>query len=337
VKVFVAVAVTHSSSSAERLLAGGFRTQHESRDDGCVITHEDIGAAAKRIAGRVRRTPVVEIAPRLWLKLELVQHTGSFKPRGMFNRVLANDVPAAGLTVASGGNAGLAVAYVGRELGHPVEVFVPETTPRLKADRLRDYGAHVTAVGETYADALVASQARADESGALFVHAYDQPEVVAGQGTLARELALQVSDAQTILVSVGGGGLIGGIAAWYADTPTRVIAVEPVGCPTLHAARAAGAPVDVQTEGIARDSLGARRIGAIAWALSEAGHIDGSLLVDDGAIAEARRWLWREARMAVEPGAATAMAALLNGAYQPKQDETVVVVICGANADPADL
>jgi threonine dehydratase len=279
----------------------------------------------------------VEIAPRLWLKLELLQHTGSFKPRGMFNRVLSNDVPAAGLTVASGGNAGLAVAYVGHELGHAVEVFVPETTPRLKADRLREYGARVTAVGESYADALLASQARADETGALVVHAYDQPEVVAGQGTLARELALQVSDAQTILVSVGGGGLIGGIAAWYADTPARVIAVEPVGCPTLHAARAAGAPVDVPAEGIARDSLGARRIGSIAWALSAAGHIDDSLLVDDDAIAEARRWLWREARLAVEPGAATAMAALRTGAYEPVPDETVVVVICGANADPADL
>lgn len=318
-------------------LAGGFRPRREARDDGGVITSDDIGAAAKRIAGHVRRTPVVEIAPRLWLKLELLQHTGSFKPRGMFNRVLANEVPTAGLTVASGGNAGLAVAYVGRELGHPVEVFVPETTPRLKADRLRDYGAHVTAVGESYADALIASQTRADETGALFVHAYDQPEVVAGQGTLARELALQVSEAQTVLVSVGGGGLIGGIAAWYADTPTRVVAVEPVGCPTLHAARAANAPVDVQTEGIARDSLGARRIGSIAWAHSAAGHIDDSLLVDDAAIADARRWLWQEARLAVEPGAATAMAALRSGAYRPEPDETVVVVICGANADPSDL
>ena len=302
-----------------------------------MITPDDIGMAAKRISGRVRRTPVVEIAPRLWLKLELLQHTGSFKPRGMFNRVLANDVPAAGLTVASGGNAGLAVAYVGRELGHPVEVFVPETAPRLKTDRLRDYGAHVTAVGESYADALVASQAHADETGALFVHAYDQPEVVAGQGTLARELTLQVADAQTILVSVGGGGLIGGIAAWYADSQTRVIGVEPVGCPTLHAARAAKAPVDVPSAGIARDSLGARRIGSIAWALSEAGHIDDSLLVPDEAIAEARRWLWQETRLAVEPGTAAAMAALRAGVYMPEPDETVVVVICGANADPSDL
>jgi threonine dehydratase len=306
-------------------------------ENGGVITHDDIGIAAKRIAAHVRRTPVVEIAPRLWLKLELLQHTGSFKPRGMFNRVLANDVPAAGLTVASGGNAGLAVAYVGRELGHPVEVFVPETAPKLKADRLRDYGAHVTAVGDSYADALVASQARATETGALFVHAYDQPEVVAGQGTLARELTLQVQGAQTVLVSVGGGGLIAGIAAWYADTPVNVIGVEPTGCPTLHAARAANAPVDVPSEGIARDSLGARRIGEIAWSHVAAGHIADALLVDDEAIAEARRWLWQEARLAVEPGTAAAMAALRSGVYEPEPDETVVVVVCGANADPADL
>ena len=302
-----------------------------------MITHDDIEAAAKRIAARVRRTPVVEIAPRLWLKLELLQHTGSFKPRGMFNRVLANDVPAVGLTVASGGNAGLAVAYVGRELGHPVEVFVPETTPRVKTDRLREYGANVTAAGESYADALVASQAHAAEAGALFVHAYDQPEVVAGQGTLARELNLQVADAQTVLVAVGGGGLIGGIAAWYAHSPVRIIGVEPVGCPTLHAARAAGAPVDVPTEGVARDSLGARRLGDVAWTHAAAGHIDDSLLVDDDAIAEARRWLWYEARLAVEPGAATAMAALRAGVYKREPDETVVVIICGANADPSDL
>jgi threonine dehydratase len=302
-----------------------------------VITRDDIDDAATRIGARVRRTPVVEIAPRLWFKLELVQHSGSFKPRGMFNRVLANDVPAAGLTVASGGNAGLAVAYVGRELGHPVEVFVPESTPRVKTERLRDYGARVTSVGQSYADALVASQARAAETGALFVHAYDQPEVVAGQGTLARELSEQVPGADTVLVSVGGGGLIAGIAAWYADTATQVVGVEPFGCPTLHAARSAGEPVDVPSEGVARDSLGARRLGSIAWAQSAAGHIADALLVDDDAILETRRWLWQETRLAVEPGTAAAMAALRSGAYERRDDETAVVVLCGANADPTDL
>lgn len=302
-----------------------------------MITRDDIEGAARRIGAHVRHTPVVQIAPRLWLKLELVQHTGSFKPRGMFNRVLANDVPPAGLTVASGGNAGLAVAYVGRELGHRVAVFVPESTPQLKADRLSEYGADVTFVGAAYADALEASKQRADETGALFVHAYDQPEVVAGQGTLARELAEQVPDADVVLVSVGGGGLIGGIAAWYAETAARIVGVEPIGCPTLHAARGSGGPVDVPSEGIARDSLGARRIGVIAWEHSAAGHIADSLLVDDDAIADARRWLWQEARLAVEPGTPAAMAAVRAGVYKPEPDETVVVVICGANADPADL
>ena len=301
-----------------------------------MISRDDISAAADRISGHVRRTPVVELAPGLWLKLELVQHTGSFKPRGMFNRVLASDVPRAGLTVASGGNAGLAVAYVGRQLGHPVEVFVPEATPAVKVNRLRDYGAQVRTGGVDYAEALVASEAHAAESGALFVHAYDQPEVVAGQGTLGRELAEQVPDADTVLVSVGGGGLIGGIAAWFAGS-VRVVGVEPFGCPTLHAARAAGAPVDVKTEGVARDSLGARRLGAIAWEHAAAGHISDALLVDDDAIIDARRWLWHEARLATEPGTAAAVAALRCGAYKPERDETVVVVICGANADPSDL
>ena len=165
-----------------------------------MITRDDIATAAERIGGHVRRTPIVELSPGLWLKLELLQHTGSFKPRGMFNRVLANDVPAEGITVASGGNAGLAVAYVGRELGHPVEVFVPEPTPKVKTDRLRDYGARVTTGGADYAEALVASQLRSTETGALFVHAYDQPEVVAGQGTLGRELFEQLPAVDTVLV-----------------------------------------------------------------------------------------------------------------------------------------
>jgi threonine dehydratase len=301
-----------------------------------VISRDDISAAAGRIGDHVRRTPVVELSSGLWLKLELVQHTGSFKPRGMFNRVLSSEVPASGLTVASGGNAGLAVAYVGRSLGHPVEVFVPEPTPRVKTDRLRGYGAHVTTVGADYADALLASESRAAETGALFVHAYDQPEVVAGQGTLALELAEQLPSADAVLVSVGGGGLVGGIAAWYAGD-VRVVGVEPTGCPTLHAAREAGEPVDVPTVGVARDSLGARRLGSIAWEHSTAGHITHSVLVDDDAIIDARRWLWQEARIATEPGTAAAVAALRCGAYEPERGETVVVVICGANADPSDL
>jgi threonine dehydratase len=245
-------------------------------------------------------------------------------------------VPGAGLTVASGGNAGLAVAYVGRQLGQPVEVFVPEATPAVKTNRLRDYGARVTTAGVDYAEALVASEAHAAESGALFVHAYDQPEVVAGQGTLGRELAEQVPNADAVLVSVGGGGLIGGIAAWFAGS-VRVVGVEPFGCPTLHEALEAGEPVDVKTEGVARDSLGARRLGAIAWEHAAAGHISDGVLVDDDAIVDARRWLWREARLATEPGTAAAVAALRCGAYKQRPGQVVVVVVCGANADPSDL
>ena len=301
-----------------------------------MITRADVEAAAERIGGRVRRTPVVQIGPGLWLKLELLQHTGSFKPRGMFNRVLANDVPAAGLLVASGGNAGLATAYVGRELGHRVEVYVPESTPAVKVARLRGYGADVVSVGHVYADALAASLARADETGALVVHAYDQPEVAAGQGTVARELAEQVPAADTVLVSVGGGGLVAGIAAWYGGR-TTVVGVEPEACPTLFAARAAGAPVDVATGGVAADSLGARRLGEQAWEQCRAGHVAGSVLVPDAAIVDARRWLWEEVRVVTEAGTAAAMAALRVGVYAPAEGETVVVVLCGANTDPGDL
>ncbi|HET6908762.1 MAG TPA: threonine/serine dehydratase [Mycobacteriales bacterium] len=301
-----------------------------------MISRDDIEAAARRIAGHVRRTPVIEIAPRLWLKLELLQHTGTFKPRGMFNRVLSNDVPPEGLIVASGGNAGLATAYVGQQLGHKVEVFVPVTTPTVKVQRLEEYGAVVVKTGEVYADALEASEERRIETGALQVHAYDQPEVVTGQGTLGRELAEQVPSADTVVVSVGGGGLIAGIGAWYAGT-RRVIAVESRGCPTMHDARAAGRPVEVAATGVAKDSLGAACIGDIAWSHLQAGHIGDCVLVDDADILSARRWLWQELRIVTEPGTAAAVAALRTGAYRTAADETVVVVLCGANTDPADL
>ena len=301
-----------------------------------MISRDDIEAAARRIAGHVRRTPVVEIAPRRWLKLELLQHTGTFKPRGMFNRVLSSDVATEGLIVASGGNAGLATAYVGQQLGHRVEVFVPVTTPMIKVQRLEDYGAVVVKTGEVYADALAASEQRRAQTGALLVHAYDQPEVVAGQGTLGRELAEQVPAADTVVVSVGGGGLIAGIGAWYAGT-RRVIAVESRGCPTMHDAHAAGRPVEVAASGVAKDSLGAARVGDIAWSHLQAGHISDCVLVDDADILGARRWLWQEVRVVTEPGTAAAVAALRTGAYRPVADETVVIVLCGANTEPTDL
>lgn len=314
------------------------------------ITRADIDRAAHRIAGHVRHTPVLDLAPgtfglpaRLILKLESLQHAGSFKARGAFNALLSaaesGGVPPAGVIAASGGNHGAAVAYAARSLGHPAEIFVPQVASSAKLQRLRDFGAEVRVVGATYAEALQACFDRQKESGALSVHAYDEPAVLAGQGTLARELQEQVPDLDAVLVAVGGGGLIGGIAAWYhgGDTskPTQVIGVEPAGCPTLQSALAAGRPVDVEVGGVAADSLGARRIGALTFANRQA--IDQALLVEDAAIRETRRLLWRELRLAVEPGGATALAALVSGRYPCAAGNKIGVVICGGNTDPSDL
>jgi len=305
-----------------------------------VPTRSDITAAAERIAGRVRRTPVIDyqVAGRtVVLKLELLQHAGSFKPRGAFTTVLS--VLAAGhrpvrLVAASGGNHGLAVAHVGQDLGIPTEIFVPAAAPVIKVEAIRSRGAQVRTVGAGYAEALLASAERSAEPGSLSVHAYDAVPTVTGQGTLARELADQ-AEVDTVLVAVGGGGLIGGIAAWTAGRQ-RVVGVEPRSCPTLHAALAAGAPVDVDVSGLAVDALGARRLGGIAFAAVRAAGVE-SVLVDDPDIVEARRLLWRDLRIAAEPAGATAVAALLSGAYRPAPQERVAVIICGANADPSDL
>lgn len=312
--------------------------------------------ARARIGGRVRRTPVLDAgapggAPAggdgregrdgstLWFKLEYLQHTGSFKPRGMFNRILAaresGELGEAGVVTASGGNAGLAVAYAAAQLGVAAEVFVPETAPATKVDRLLRSGARVVQRGSAYAEAYEAAVERQAETGAVFCHAYDQPEVVAGQGTVALELLEQVPGVETILVAVGGGGLMGGIAAGAAGR-ARIVAVEPEGAPTLHAALAAGAPVEVQVGGVAADSLGARRIGDVALEVARRRRVD-SVLVPDDAIMAARRELWEEYRIVVEPGAATAYAALRSGAYRPSPGERVAVVLCGGNTDPADL
>lgn len=296
--------------------------------------------AAKRIAGRVRRTPVLDVEPALLgaaltLKLELLQHTASFKPRGAFNRVLSARVPAAGIIAASGGNHGLAVAHVARELGIPAEIFVPHTTPDLKVRRLRTLGAAVTVTGEFYADAYDASQTRAAVTGALPVHAYDHPDVVAGQGTVGLELLDQIPDLDTVLVAVGGGGLIAGIAT-VLDHRARVVAVEPERAATLHAALAGGEPVDVPVGGLAADSLGARRIGTICFEVATAQGVT-SLLVTDEDIRGARRTLWDSLRIAAEPGGATAFAALQSGAYVPAAGERVAVLVCGGNSDPATL
>jgi threonine dehydratase len=271
----------------------------------------------------------------VWLKLEHLQIGGSFKARGMMNRLLAGPIPASGVVVASGGNAGIATAAAARALGVACEVFVPGVSPEAKRERLRALGARVTVVGEAYADALAACLARQFESGALLTHAYDQREVVAGAGTLGREIERQGGLPDTVLVSVGGGGLIGGLAGWFAGR-SRVVALEPEGAPTLHRALAAGEPVDVEVGGIAADSLGARRLGGFAWDVVRH-HVSDALLLDDAAIRAAQSWLWRELKLAVEPAAALPLAALRSGAWVPRAGERVCLIVCGANVDPATL
>jgi threonine dehydratase len=308
-----------------------------------IPSRDDIAAARTRLAGYVRETPVIAVdgaefglaSQRLLLKLELMQHTGSFKPRGAFHRVLCSTVPESGLIAASGGNHGLAVAYVGSRLRMATEIFVPRTVPPIKLARLRQYGADVRLEGEYYDAAREASERRARETGALVVHAYDQIEVVAGAGTTGLELEAQTVGVDTVLVAVGGGGLMAGVACWGRGH-FNVVAVEPVGCPTLHSALEAGRPVPVEVGGVASDSLAARQIGEIAFAAARGAGVK-STLVDDDAIRRAQALLWDRLRLVVEPGGATALAALLSGAYAPVAGERVAVLVCGANTDPASL
>lgn len=296
----------------------------------------DVREAAERIAGYVRRTPVMEVSPGLLLKLEGTQHSGSFKVRGGFNRVLtAGELPEAGVIAASGGNHGLAVAYVARTLGVRAEIFVPTVSSPVKVAGLRALGAQVTQIGAVYAEAYEASVKRAAESGALEIHAYDQAEVVAGQGTVGLEVLEQTGGVDTVLVAVGGGGLVAGITAAVAGR-ARVVAVEPELIPTLHRALEAGGPVPVEVSGVGADALGASRIGAIGYAVTAAAGVR-SVLVSDEAIVDARREMWRSYRIAAEHAGATAFAALRSGAYTPASGERVAVVVCGANTDPATL
>jgi threonine dehydratase len=306
------------------------------------ISRADIESALDRIHRHVRRTPVLAPGPGafgarspLTLKLELLQHTGSFKPRGAFNRILSNEVPEAGVLAASGGNHGLGVAFAASRLGIPAEIFLPDTSPASKVQGIRALGATVWVVPGYYSEALAASRERAEESGALEIHAYDMLEVLAGQGTIGLELSDQAPDLDTVLVAVGGAGLIGGIASWYAGQ-TRVIGVEPERCPTLHASLAKGEPVDVEVGGVAADALGAARVGRHGFAAAER-HVDRVILLPDEAIRAAQRRLWEEIRIVAEPGGAAALAALLSGAYEPDPDERVAVLVCGANTDPSAL
>jgi threonine dehydratase len=300
---------------------------------------DEVRVAAERIAGRVRRTPVIEVAPGLTFKLEQLQHTGSFKARGAFNRLLSakesGELTGQGVVAASGGNAGLAAAYAARELGVPARIFVPVNAPAQKVAKLRTLYADVIQIGNEYAEAYQAALEAQKASGALLVHAFDQPEIVAGQGTLGLELLEQVGRFDTVLVAVGGGGLIAGIATALGDS-AQVIGVEPELTQALHRALEAGEPVDVPVGGLAADSLGARRLGELAFAAAQEYGIR-SLLVDEDAIVAARNELWHEYHLAVEHGTATAYAALSSGVYRPAKDERVVVVICGANTDPTTL
>ena len=294
-----------------------------------------IEAAAAQIAGHVRRTPVMKVdlaGRRLEIKLENTQATGSFKVRGAFNTLLSRDVPAAGIVAASGGNHGAAVAHAARALGHPAKVFVPEFAGASKIGLIRSTGADLVVVSGTYADALKAAQEWEAQTGAMQVHAYDAPETVEGQGTLMAEWEDQGLTADTVLIAVGGGGLIGGALAWL-EGRRKVVAVEPERAPTLHAALESGPETEVEVGGIAANALGARRIGGICHGLATR-YGTRSVLVPDDAIAQAQRLLWDELRQYVEPAGATALAALMCGAYEPAADEKVAVLICGANPAP---
>jgi threonine dehydratase len=307
-----------------------------------MITTSDIAEAAARIAPHVRHTPVIEVDGgslsldfAVKLKLELLQHTGSFKPRGAFNRLLRAAIPPAGVIAASGGNHGAAVAYAARALGVGAEIFVPAGTPITKVNRIAGYGARVIQGGDAYADALAASHARRAETGALEVHAYDDADVLAGQGTVGREFQLDAPDLTHILVATGGGGLIGGIAAWYAGS-AEIICVEPEGCPTLTTAMLVGRPVQCPVSGLAADSLGARQVGALMFPIAQA-FVTGAVLVTDDAIAATQRLLWEQMRLIAEPGGATALAALTSGRFVPPAGARVGVVICGGNTDPGKV
>lgn len=301
-----------------------------------MILPEDIELAAQNISAYIRRTPVITLEPAIWdssgrlfLKLELLQHSGSFKARGAFHSLLTQTVPAAGVIAASGGNHGAAVAYAAQRLGYRAEIFVPEIASPVKIERLRRYGADVRIGGAAYADALAASEERAQQTGALVVHAFNQPEVITGQATLGYEMAQQLPNLDTILVAVGGGGLIGGIASWFRGS-VKIIGIESYGTASMYSALQAGHPVDVPISGLAADALGARRVGEIVFPIVQK-YVDQIILVDDEAIRRAQTALWEDLRLVAEPSAATGIAALLEGLYHPRPDERVGIVICGGN------
>lgn len=310
---------------------------------GDAIGAESIARCEALIRPYIRRTSVAEIdasdvglGPRsLWLKLELLQHSGSFKARGAFANLLTRRVPAVGVVAASGGNHGAAVAYAAMKLKVPAKIFVPSVSSPAKVARIRDYGADLTIAGDRYADALAESETWAEETGAMPVHAFDQDETLLGQGTLGMELEEQAPQIDTLLVAVGGGGLIAGIAAWYAGR-IKVVGVEPVAAPTLTKALAAGCPVDAEAGGVAADSLAPRRVGERVFPIVKQ-HVHSVVLVTDEAIVHAQKTLWQIVRIVAEPGGAAAFSALLSGAYRPAAGERVGIVISGGNSAAVDF
>jgi threonine dehydratase len=308
-----------------------------------VISRDDIRRCYDTIRPYIRRTPVIqvdlgeldELGGPAALKLEYMQCAGSFKARGAFTNLLLRDVPPAGVVAASGGNHGVAVAYAARRRGVPAKIFVPVVSSPAKIERIRQLGADLVITGERYADALAAAQDWVSSSGAMSVHAYDQRETILGQGTVGLELAEQVSELDTVLVPVGGGGLIAGIASWFAGA-ARVVGVEPDGAPTLSYARAEGRPADAPAGSVAADALAPRQVGELVFPITQA-YVDDVVLVDDASILAAQRALWQAFRVAAEPAASVGIAALLAGAYKPAPGEHVAVVISGANMSPARL
>jgi threonine dehydratase len=307
------------------------------------ITRERIVAAHQLIRSHIRRTPLLEASGadfgldsmHLIFKLESLQHSGSFKARGAFNNLLSRTIPAAGIVAASGGNHGAAIAFAAMKLSIPARIFVPTVCSPEKIERIRNYRAELVITGERYADALAASETWAAESGALRIHAYDQVETLLGQGTVGLEFEEQFPNLDTLLVAVGGGGLIGGVASWYAGR-VKIVGVEPEAAPTLSYALKAGQPVDSPAGGIAADSLAPKQVGQLMFPIAQ-NHVQKVILVSDIAILEAQQALWRTLRVVAEPGGAAAFAALLSRQYQPKPGERVGVLVCGGNTASVDF
>ena len=303
------------------------------------LSRERIQATERVIRPYIRRTPVLEVDGsefglepfKIVFKLELFQHAGSFKARGAFTNMLTRNVPAAGVVAASGGNHGAAVAFAAMKLGKPATIFVPSVASHAKLDRIRGYGAELIIAGDRYAEALEASEEWMKESGALPIHAYEGDETLLGQGTLGLEFEEQDPEIDSLLVAVGGGGLIGGVAAWYQNR-VKVIAVEPTEAPTLQLALKAGRPVDSPAGGVAADSLAPRQVGQQMFPIAQR-FVQSSLLVEDSEILDAQKRLWEATRIIAEPGGATAFAGLLSGRYKPERGERVGVIVCGGNTD----